>query len=146
MFNLVVMSISIYRQPVNLLRRVNASENQVIIVSQIQTEINSHIQEQTDSHNHTGVEIYDRPTQISHRSTHTQTEAPQNDVRSQKLPPPPLPIKAPFETPLLPFLPFINIFINVYMLTTLSPETWYRYGIWFAFGKYLSSIFINFKS
>ena len=153
MFNLVVMSISIYRQPVNVLRRVNACENQVIIVSQNQTEILAQIPEQADAQTQTGIEINDRPTQISHRTiqirTQTdaqndvQTEVPQNDVRSQKLPPPPPPIKPPFETPFLPFLPFINIFINVYMLTTLSPATWYRYVIWFVFGKLINSILID---
>jgi cationic amino acid transporter 2 len=39
-----------------------------------------------------------------------------------------------FKVPLFPFLPLAGIFINVYLLYTLSATTWYRFLVWFILG------------
>ena len=39
-----------------------------------------------------------------------------------------------FKAPLIPFLPFASVFINTYMMTTLSGITWFRFLVWFLFG------------
>jgi len=42
--------------------------------------------------------------------------------------------KTLIKIPLVPFIPFLSVFLNVYMMTTLSATTWLRFIIWFAIG------------
>jgi amino acid transporter len=39
-----------------------------------------------------------------------------------------------FKIPLVPFIPFLSVFFNVYMMTTLGQETWIRFIAWFVIG------------
>ena len=39
-----------------------------------------------------------------------------------------------FKVPLTPFLQIVAIFVNVFLITTLSIDTFIRLGIWFAIG------------
>ncbi|KAM8904001.1 high affinity cationic amino acid transporter 1-like isoform 1-T5 [Spinachia spinachia] len=42
--------------------------------------------------------------------------------------------KLAFKVPLLPFVPIISMFINIYLMMQLDKGTWMRFAIWMAFG------------
>uniref|UniRef100_A0A6I8PLT2 Solute carrier family 7 member 3 n=1 Tax=Ornithorhynchus anatinus TaxID=9258 RepID=A0A6I8PLT2_ORNAN len=44
------------------------------------------------------------------------------------------PTRLSFKVPILPFLPVVSIFINVYLMMQLSAGTWARFGVWMALG------------
>lgn len=41
-----------------------------------------------------------------------------------------------FRVPLVPIVPAISIFINIYLMLQLDVMTWIRFGVWMAIGKY----------
>uniref|UniRef100_A0A8C1IKX9 Solute carrier family 7 member 1 n=1 Tax=Cyprinus carpio TaxID=7962 RepID=A0A8C1IKX9_CYPCA len=49
--------------------------------------------------------------------------------------------KLSFKVPLLPFLPVLSMFINVYLMMQLDAGTWMRFAIWMAIGKFLFNYF-----
>lgn len=38
------------------------------------------------------------------------------------------------QVPLLPFVPVISLFVNVYLMMQLDKGTWMRFAIWMALG------------
>ncbi|KAK2831530.1 hypothetical protein Q7C36_016616 [Tachysurus vachellii] len=45
--------------------------------------------------------------------------------------------KLSFKVPLLPFLPVLSMFINVYLMMQLDRGTWLRFAIWMAIGFFI---------
>lgn len=46
------------------------------------------------------------------------------------------PTRVPFMAPLVPGLPILSMFFNVFLMLKLSKLTWIRFGVWMAIGKY----------
>lgn len=49
-----------------------------------------------------------------------------------------------FRVPMMPFLPCLSIFMNVYLMMKLDLATWVRFFVWLAIGKF--NFFFNFFS
>ena len=43
----------------------------------------------------------------------------------------------PFRVPLVPFIPLLCMFINIYLMMELSVITWVRFGVWMFVGEFL---------
>uniref|UniRef100_A0A1A8N9L1 Solute carrier family 7 (Cationic amino acid transporter, y+ system), member 1 n=2 Tax=Nothobranchius rachovii TaxID=451742 RepID=A0A1A8N9L1_9TELE len=45
--------------------------------------------------------------------------------------------KLAFKVPLLPFVPIISMFVNVYLMMQLDKGTWMRFGVWMILGFFI---------
>ena len=45
------------------------------------------------------------------------------------------PVETGFKSPLVPWLPALALFFNIYLMIELSKLTWIRFAIWLALGK-----------
>uniref|UniRef100_A0A182VTB4 Cationic amino acid transporter C-terminal domain-containing protein n=1 Tax=Anopheles minimus TaxID=112268 RepID=A0A182VTB4_9DIPT len=50
---------------------------------------------------------------------------------------------APFRVPLVPLLPGISIFVNIYLMLMLDVYTWIRFGIWMGIVIYFTCVCCN---
>ena len=50
-----------------------------------------------------------------------------------------------FKAPLVPWLPFLSMFFNVYLMVSLNKLTWLRFAIWMTIGKLLFVTFVCIK-
>lgn len=49
--------------------------------------------------------------------------------------------EAPFRVPLVPLLPAVSIFVNIYLMLMLDVYTWIRFGIWMGIGLALYAFY-----
>ncbi|XP_054161648.1 cationic amino acid transporter 2-like [Oppia nitens] len=47
---------------------------------------------------------------------------------------PKIPESQNFEVPWIPTVPFLSVFVNVYLMFKLTSQTWIRFGVWMAIG------------
>lgn len=45
------------------------------------------------------------------------------------------------QVPMLPFIPVISMFVNIYLMMQLEERTWVKFSIWMAIGSYTPSFF-----
>lgn len=45
------------------------------------------------------------------------------------------------QVPLLPYLPILSVFVNIYLMIQLSGDTWIRFSVWMAVGECLHDLF-----
>lgn len=41
-----------------------------------------------------------------------------------------------FKVPLVPLIPAVSIFVNIYLMLMLDVNTWIRFGAWMIIGNY----------
>ncbi len=49
--------------------------------------------------------------------------------------------KLSFKVPMVPFLPMLSVFINLYLMLKLSPATWIRFSVWMTIGAAIYSFY-----
>jgi hypothetical protein len=47
------------------------------------------------------------------------------------------------QVPLVPIVPALSVFINLYLMLVLDVYTWIRFGVWLAIGKSIRSEFFT---